>query len=310
MNRTYDRDFIAPTREAIAEALDAAKIAVDPLSVDVLQRDDRLAATLPEGRMAWFPTGPAGRARLEREARVLRLLTDHCSFAVPTVEHVATEGWQLRRSVPGICDPAATYRRVREDSGFAAALGGQIGSMLASQHGAVVGTDLRNRLPSKPSWPLPRHQIEYDLRLVIDDATLIRRAVAIIERYESEPNILDPVLLHGDLGFHNMVVDPSTGILVGVFDYDDAAFGDRHHDFKYLLLDIPEEKLLHAAILAYQAARGAPIELARIHLFNAASAVGFLAYRAGHGAEERPAGRTLDEDLAWLRLAMARVETP
>jgi hypothetical protein len=34
--------------------------------------------------------------------------------------------------------------------------------------------------------------------------------------------------------------------------------------------------------------------------------VTFLAFRAGAAPAERPAGRTLAEDLRWTRLAMAR----
>lgn len=37
----------------------------------------------------------------------------------------------------------------------------------------------------------------------------------------------DRVLVHGDLGFHNIAVDPETSDVQGVFDYKDAAWADR-----------------------------------------------------------------------------------
>jgi hypothetical protein len=42
-------------------------------------------------------------------------------------------------------------------------------------------------------------------------------------------------------------------------------------------------------------------------LYNAASAITFLAYRAGTAPDERSCGRTLAQDLAWTRQAVARV---
>jgi len=308
MNQQRHRQWIKATPGAVGDALTGAGIFVDPADIMVLQRDDRFAAVLPGDRMAWFPINEGGLARLAREARVLRLLTQHCCFRVPIIDHEASDGWQVRRSVPGACDPVATYRRAIADRGFATALGSSIGAMLASQHRAIASADLTGWLPGKPSWPPPRPEIERDLQLVIDDASLLDRALQVVELYEREVDAADPVLVHSDLGFHNMVVDQTSGSLVGVFDYDDAAFADRHHDFKYLLLDVAEEVLLQSATSAYRAAGGKPIDIGRCGLLNAASAVGFLALHAGHGPEERPAGRTLDDDLRWTRLALARAE--
>jgi aminoglycoside phosphotransferase (APT) family kinase protein len=52
------------------------------------------------------------------------------------------------------------------------------------------------------------------------------------------------VLVHTDLGLHNVAVDPETKEVRGVFDYDGAAWADRHHDFRYLVLSIPHEPVL------------------------------------------------------------------
>ena len=302
-----DNDWTAATPEAIAKALRQADMLVDPADITLLQREDRFAALLPGDWIAWFPLNRTGQMNLAREARVLGILARRCDFRVPTVEHRAAGGWQLRRSVPGQCDPVATYRRTTDSRDFATVLGAGIGRMIASQHQAVPLAELRGWLPDRPSWPEPKAKIQRDLALVLDDAPLIRRAMQIIERYE-RPDDDGPTLVHADLGFHNMVVDQSTGSLLGVFDYDDAALADRHYDFRYLLLDVPDEALLLSAIAAYRAAGGGPIDIERVYLLNAASAVGFLALRAGHGPDERPAGRTLVEDINWTRLALARVE--
>jgi aminoglycoside phosphotransferase (APT) family kinase protein len=57
----------------------------------------------------------------------------------------------------------------------------------------------------------------------------------------------ESVLVHGDLGLHNITIDPVTDRLVGLFDFEGATFGDRHQDFVYMIL-------LDGAIDAYERA--------------------------------------------------------
>ena len=42
----------------------------------------------------------------------------------------------------------------------------------------------------------------------------------------------------------------------GVFDYEGAAWADRHHDFQYLVLDMDREEVLEAALAVYEPAVG------------------------------------------------------
>ncbi len=50
-----------------------------------------------------------------------------------------------------------------------------------------------------------------------------------------EPSAFTPVLLHGDLGDDQILVDARTGRVTGVIDFDDAAIGDPALDFAGLL---------------------------------------------------------------------------
>jgi aminoglycoside phosphotransferase (APT) family kinase protein len=307
MEDTSEQWWDEPDARVLATALSAAGFEVDVSELTLVPRDDRLAVLLPENRIAWFPRNANGAERLKREARVLDLLARHCSFQVPTVIGEGPRGWQMRRSVPGPVDPFSTYERVKADRGFASAVGQAMGRVLADQHGSIPVAEMQGWLPRRTSWPPPKASIEEDLWRVIDDRRLIARALQLIDRFEdAETRVADRVLVHSDFGFHNIVVEAGSGRIVGVFDYDDAAFADRHHDFRYLVLDIEDETLLHGAVAAYRAAGGSTIDNDRVHLLNAASAVGFLAFRAGFPADERPAGRTLAEDLHWTRLALER----
>jgi hypothetical protein len=108
------------------------------------------------------------------------------------------------------------------------------------------------------------------------------------------------------VGFHNLALDPDTHAVRGIFDYEEAAWADRHHDFRYLVFDLGRDEMLEAACSVYEPLVGRPIDKGRVLLYNAACAVTFLAYRAGWQPEEKPCGRTLAEDLRWSRHAIAR----
>jgi hypothetical protein len=104
---------------------------------------------------------------------------------------------------------------------------------------------------------------------------------------------------------HNIAIEPSTGTVEGVFDYDGAAWVDRHYDFRYLIFDRQDESLLDGALQAYEPGLGIRLDRDRIRLFNAACAIGFLAFRQGTAPETRSCGRTLAEDLAWVQYALS-----
>ncbi len=280
-------------------------MSVAPDTMRILERDERFAALLPNGLIGWFPRSVAGRALLDREARVLRLLERHCTFAAPRVL-ASGANWQLRQQVLGSVDPFATYQRVTSDRSFARELGAALGAVLAEQHLRIPPSLLVGWLPTRPAWPYPRARILADLPHVLDDVSLRDRCIEVIDRCEQALGTETPVLVHGDLGLHNIALSDA-GTLAGVFDYAEACFTDHQMDFRYLLFDTDGADLLEAAIDAYMAHGGAAVAPERVALYNAAAAVGFLADRRGSGPEDRPAGRTLTEDLHWTRLALSRL---
>lgn len=303
---TAEPQWVAPTTDIVAAVLAGIDVPIDPAQVTLLVRDSRFAARLPGNRIAWFPTDPKGQLRLAREAHALGLIERYCRFAAPRMIHQSASGWQLRREVPGTSDPFAIYHRVREDQRFAATLGGNFGRLLVDQHLSIPPGELGDWLLPRPGWPPPLSQVAEQLPRVTDDHELIDRALTVLARSEAaEAQINDRVLAHTDFGFHNMVVT-TDGAVVGVFDYDEATLTDRHYDFRYLLLDDKDDTLLVTAIAAYEAAGGARIDMSHIRLLNAASAVAFLALRGDAGPDEKPAGRTLAEDLRWTRMALER----
>ena len=298
-----------PALERIAAALAAAGFPVPLAHIRVEARDDKWLVRLPGPLLAWVATSERGIARLRTERRVLRLLASRCSFGVPRLLFESDEGdLDVREPVPGATDPWAAYSTVRDDPARAREIGAALGALLAQQHSRIVAADVADWLPRQPEWPERRDWIAARLPTVVDDARLIRRALATIDEYEGVPvEDGDLALLHGDLGLHNLAFDPESGAVNGVFDYDGAAWADRHHDFRYLVFDFASHALVDAAAAAYEPAVGRPIRRERVFLYNAACAITYLASRAGVAPEERWCGRTLAEDLRWSNAAIAAV---
>jgi hypothetical protein len=288
--------------------LSAAGFHCQPAEVALEPREDRWLVRLPEQRLAWFAASDEGLESLRTERRVLRLLESLCSFAAPRVLYESDDGrLDVRSMVPGMKDPGTIYSELHGNTDVAARLGASIGTILAEQHSRIGAADVSTWLPHRVGWPESREWIRERLPRVTDDRELIARADAVIDAYEHvSVDEADWALVHTDVGFHNLAIDGETRAARGIFDYEGAAWADRHHDFRYLVFDFDGSELLDAAISTYQEVIARPIRRERVHLYNAACAISFLAYRAGTRAADCWCGRTLVEDLQWTRHAMDR----
>jgi aminoglycoside phosphotransferase (APT) family kinase protein len=97
---------------------------------------------------------------------------------------------------------------------------------------------------------------------VVEDRELLRHAEKVLQMYEGlsvEPS--DCVLVHSDVGLHNVAVDDVTDAVNGIFDYHGAAWADRQHDFRYLVFDFGEDNLLEAACPSMSRLSGRAIPL-------------------------------------------------
>ena len=292
--------------EQVRTLLAAAGFHVASGCAAVEAREDRWAAWLPGERMAWFPMNADGLQRLATERRVLRLLRARCSFQVPRVLFVAAAGWEVRALGPGVCDPWELFQQAQDDRALARRIGRSLGGILAEQHLRVRPEDAAGWLPEKLRWPKPREWTWARLPHVVQDAGL-RRGIDRVLRRCHEADDARPggkVLVHGDLGLHNVAVNPQMAEVQGVFDYDGAAWADRHHDFRHLVFDTKGDDMLEAALEVYEPAVGLQLDRVRIRLLNAACAIGLLAFRCGTPPEARSCGRILAENLGWVRCAL------
>jgi hypothetical protein len=294
--------------EQVSDMLHRAGVEITREEIRLEQRQDRHLLRLPGGRLAWFASNIAGRQRMARERRVLRLIASRCSFRVPAVLFESSDGhFDLRAGVTGLEDPWRLYERMKLDPMWCARTGLQLGAILAEQHTRIRAEDAAGWLPSLPAWPDPALSIRERLPRVVTDRSLLARIDELLTRYEAISVAEDDhVLIHGDFGFHNLVVGAETLGVRGIFDYDGGAWADRHHDFRYLLFDVERDEILEAALAAYEPVVGRKLSRERIRVYNAVCSASYLAFRDGVPPDEKWCGRTLAEDLRWIRVALAR----
>jgi hypothetical protein len=294
------------TADEACAALGRLGLRLTPAEISVERREHRWLVRLPGERLAWFAAAPEGAIALTRERSVLRLLAERCRFTTPRILAEAADGsCDVRTMVPGAVEPWRVLAAARADTVVARKLGAAMGAILAEQHTRITAEDVAGWLPPRPSWPERAAWIRARLPRVVDDAALVADALAVIEAYEAvSVSAADRALVHGDVGFHNLAIDLASFEVHGIFDYEDPAWADRHHDFRYLVFDVGRMDLLEAARAAYEPVVGVVLSTERVLLYNAACAVTFLAYRAGSGPDERSCGRTLAEDLRWTRSAL------
>ncbi len=263
----------------------------------------RWLALVPGGRIAFFAEDAAAVARLGRERLLLDLLGRRIrGFAVPAVEHVSADGrLQVRRMVDGTEWPGGYGReRALAASPVGRRFAGELGRALAELHGGVTpaeaealgvptfgwlsraAADLRGRL----SGGLPEPALEPVL-----DAVL--RAHAALDEEDG-----GRVLTHGDVGLHNMAIDPDTGRLLGLFDFEEAALDDRHTDLYGL--HSYGDAFVAWALDAYAAASGVRPSVRRAALHHLLGAFEAL---AGALATGDPA--MLARRLRWVHEALA-----
>lgn len=294
----------------VAELLHQAGFEIQPGAIRVEPREERWIAHLPGDLMTWIAMSEKGREQLRIECRLLKLLETHCSFAAPRVLYESVDSkFNVRLKVPGLVDPWRLYGLLKQDTVFATRTGEAIGKILAEQHTEIERQAVAGWLSREIRFPVDPVLIRDRIPQVINDAGLFSEIGAVLRQYEAlQIEATDYVLVHSDLGLHNLAFDPDTLTVQGIFDYEEAAWADRHHDFRYLVFDFDGSEMLEAALAVYEPAVGVQLSRQRIYLYNAVCAFGFLAYRLGTAADEKSCGRTLAEDLRWTRWAIAQLE--
>jgi len=264
------------------------------------RRDWRWLVELPGDRILFIPTDTAGASRLANERRLLAALAPRIELAVPQVIGAVDAALDLRTRVPGLSG-APLFGRITQDPACAEPFGVDLARVLAGLHAAFSLAEVRDLVspPRADTYPLA----EPALRAVVPSLPDELRALAdaALDRYAALPPD-DLVLVHNDVAIHNLAFDPVTLRVVGVFDFEGAACGGRHLDFKYVPSYGPN---ITTHVLAhYRALTEIAISPARMRLLQFATALSYWEWRERDPADhDANSGRDRDIALAWVGMA-------
>jgi aminoglycoside phosphotransferase (APT) family kinase protein len=246
-------------------------LVVAPEEVHLEHRYWRWVVRLPGDLIAFVAGSTDAASQLARERGVLDLLRERVTFATPSIIYCSGDNrLQVRRMVSGIQiagepEPAIVPRLARD-----------LGRAFAELHGAIdadacraLGIGRGRALPSPvrlearfAGKPMESH---------VADALAI-----LLDRYRQlDVPPQDVVFTHGDPWGGNLAVDPDTGALNGLFDFDEMGFDDRNIDLRYL--SSFGTGFEARALKSYEQASGKTPSARRIGLYHMISAFDALA---------------------------------
>ncbi len=284
-----------------------------PRDVVLAYREWRWVVPLPGQHIAFVADTAPARQRLARERQLLQQLADRVRFQVPRLEWVDPRGtWHIRRKVPG--EPGLTlteathHQRIGEEPAIAQRVGQRIGEILAELHRAFTLEEARQLAPMELPLATPLERLRVSLAIGIDDDALKAQVAQIFARFDAlELEEGEVVLVHGDLGSHNVAFEAETSEVLGVYDFDAVACVDRHWDFKYL--HSYPAPFRQAVLEAYQGCTGIAPDVQRILLYHALTALSYLAWRVEDpDAHDRLSGRDQAGADRWVRQAVAQAQ--
>lgn len=258
---------------------------------------DKSVCFVGEDHMVRVARHEVGRTRMVTERRVLARLGGRLGpVRVPEVVAVTEDEYaDVCRRTPGVALDWRQWAGVTPQR--KAALGEPVGAALAALHDAFDGEAV-----AALGLPAPRPYITgglVALRGRTGDPARELLLDRVLEVWDRERGSGSPdVVLHTDLGLHNLSLDPESLELRGIFDFGDAAVGDLHLDLRY---DPTFEVGGDALVRAYTRDRGVAVSARRQALLHAMAALGNLLHSIDH---EEPALQTarrrwVDAVAAW-----------
>lgn len=298
------------TPEAIAQVL-KKKLGL-ALKIDsISQRPNRCIAMLPNSQMAVLATSETGARLMRSERKILKALGGKASFQTPTIEKVSDDGTvDLRNMVPGNTNFNDILQRLNKDPTIAMQVTINISAILAELHNCLDHKQARELAPCHHNWPTSADWVRERLPYVVKETVMLKQIYLCLEEFEViRVDDQDRVLCHGDPGLHNLAFDSEDLSINGIFDFEGATFNDPNWDLRYLIFGPTDfhYELVDIGIQSYQDHSDRLISKQRILLYNAISAITFLAYRKGIENDTSWCGRTYDEDLAWTQLAISKL---
>lgn len=202
----------------------------------ILSGWDSWVLELDEQWIFRFPRRPEVAAAMKKEVRLLGFLDGRLPVPVPRITHQAC---QVESGALLFCG----YPRIGGEGLDAAGadepgLGRQIGAFLTNLHQTQLPEDLQLDFPriTAQEWR-DEYLDEYHwaqqqvFPRLPESARQAARSTWLA--YLDQPACFEfqPVFIHGDLGPEHLLYDPTSDVLEGVIDWQDARWGDQALDF-------------------------------------------------------------------------------
>lgn len=248
--------------EADVETFRAAIASVAPELRDapltVLAEGWDSAAVEAGGFVFKFPKHDDAKARLAKEAAVLRLVRAHVGLPVP--EMVLYPGPPLMSRHRII---AGSYLLAEDYAGLDEATRNRLAEKLARLHAQLhaIPLEAARAAGAGPIEPwLPAEEIRATGRRLLppDLQPLLDATLDACAGYPPDATVYGYFDGHG----WNMAFDHERGELNGVFDFADSGFGGRHQDLGYSAFISPD--LTRRVVERYRAITGIPVDLGRV----------------------------------------------
>ncbi|HEU5149548.1 MAG TPA: aminoglycoside phosphotransferase family protein [Iamia sp.] len=288
-----------------APALAGEPITLGPRPDGSPPRYWRGTARVGAGWVAKVAWSAEAAARLDHERTMLARLRD-LAPAVPLPEVVVSSADPLllvTRYVPGVplAGPLVATAPLT-------AVPVQLAAVLAALHDPAVRDGLADVALGDPE---PQSGTEDLRRRVAGPIVTAERARRVRAWCDWVDAVLagpapEPVVLHGDLHGHNLVVSEDGGDLRLVVDLEEAALGDPHYDLRYLVSIRADLAWFAACGRAYERATGRRLEVERIVAWHVRTALGDVMWRTERGVA-LPGGMTPDgivDDIAGRMAAL------
>lgn len=189
-----------------------------------------------------FPKNRDAAVAIERIAELLDIIDDRLGIPVP--RYLMHGQWEGETFVGYEAIPGNPWHDVGFDDEQTPAVARALGHAVAKLHTVPVAdvTSLLDEMPG--DWPTACRVAADAAREVITPLLPTRAATVLDTKLDEllrlvDAGIGDEVLLHGDLGLLNIMVDPISKTLTGIIDFDDATIGDSAWDFRLLAEQLP-----------------------------------------------------------------------
>jgi aminoglycoside phosphotransferase len=258
------------TPEILAAALKQAGVEASE-GIDLEWRTWRWVGQADRDCIVFVPPSEEAAKRLATEADLLDLISKRTRLDLPQlIYHDPKTGLQVRRKVPGVQIPSG------EEPAFGGTSQGltlakELGESIADFHSCITLEEgLAIGLSSVEPCCFSPDAIDA-LQTEVGNADQVEALQKLMSIHRNEPpSKSDVVVVHGDVWRGNMAIDPKSGGLIGLFDFDDCGLADRHFDLRYT--HSFGDDFAACCFAAYSAKSGAAISIRRTAMYHAISA--------------------------------------